>query len=278
MLAVACLTLALLYAPSGVTAPGDLADLSVSKTDSPDPVFVGATLTYSIQVANIGPQGATGVTVTDKLPKRTSLVSATSSSGSCSDKGKGRQVVCEVGDLDADPSKSNAVNVTIQVRPTKAGTVKNKVSVESVEDDPISVNDKAETSTTVQAAPQASSCRGVTATLTGTPRSDRLVGTGGPDVIAGLRGRDVIAGIAGRDLICAGGGSDRVTAGSAADRVFGGAGGDRLHGLRGRDLLAGNAGPDVIVGNLGSDRLRGGRGFDLCYGGAGIDRERGCER
>jgi len=276
LLVLVGLFVALLQAPSAVTAPGDLADLSVSKTDSPDPVFVGATLTYTIQVANLGPQGATGVTVTDRLPKHTSLVSATASSGTCAR--KGRRVVCEVGDLGADPSKSNAVNVTIGVQPAKAGTVVNKVTVESVEDDPISANDKAETSTTVEASPRASTCRGVPATLTGTPGPDPLVGTGGPDVIAGLGGNDEILGRAGRDLICSGSGNDRVIAGLAADRVFGGVGTDRLRGRGGPDLLAGNHGHDLLVGNRGEDRLRGGRGFDLCYGGAGFDRERGCER
>lgn len=275
-LVLAGLVLALLQAPSAVTAPGDLADLSVSKADSPDPVFVGATLIYTIQVANLGPQGATGVTVTDRLPRHVSFVSATSSSGSCTQ--KGRRVVCEVGDLAPDPSKANAANVTIQVRPAKVGTIVNKVTVESVEDDPISANDKAETSTTVEASPRASTCRGVPATLTGTQGPDPLVGTGGPDVIAGLGGNDEILGRAGRDLICSGGGNDRVIAGLAADRVFGGVGADRLRGRGGPDLLAGNPGHDLLVGNRGEDRLRGGRGFDLCFGGAGFDRERSCER
>ena len=275
VLAVVGFIVALVYAPAGVSAPGDFADLSLSKADAPDPVLAGDTLTYTIQVANLGPQDATGVTVTDQLPRQAILVSATSSSGSCAR--KGRRVECEVGNLDADLSRSNAVTVTIQVRPTRAGTIENKASVDGIENDPISANDKAAAATTVQMPPRASSCRGVTATLTGTRGSDRLVGTGAPDVIAGLGGGDAIIGLAGRDLICAGGGPDRVMAGSAADRVFGGIGRDRLNGLRGHDLLAGNPGPDILVGNLGDDRLRGGRGFDRCYGAAGLDRERGCE-
>lgn len=273
---LAGLIVALLQAPAAVTAPGDLADLSVSKTDSPDPVFAGATLTYSIEVANLGPQGATGVMVTDRLPKQTSFVSAAASSGSC--ERKGRRVTCEVGDLAADPTRANAVKVTIQVRPAKAGTIVNEVSVESVEDDPVSANDKAEASTTVNPALPMSTCRGVPATIVGTRGPDPLVGTGGPDVIAGLGGNDEILGRAGRDLICSGSGNDRVIAGLAADRVFGGVGADRLRGRGGPDLLAGNPGHDLLVGNRGGDRMRGGRGFDLCFGGAGLDRERGCER
>jgi uncharacterized repeat protein (TIGR01451 family) len=276
MLALLAFAAAVFYAPPAGTAPGDIADLGVAKSDSPDPVFVGAVLTYAIQVTNLGPQGATGVTVTDELPSHATFVSASASAGSCEQKGK--RVTCSLGNLAVDPTKANAVTVTIQVRPTKAGTITNTASVDSVENDPVGANDEATVSTQVVAPPQVPSCRGIVATVTGTAGPDRLVGTAGPDVIVGLRGADAIFGLSGRDLVCAGGGNDRVTAGSAADRVFGGAGGDRLRGRGGPDLLAGNGGADVLAGNAGSDRLRGGAGFDLCLGGAGLDRERGCER
>lgn len=211
----------------------------------------------------------------DRLPGKVTFLSATASSGSCKRKGKG--VTCELGTIAADPSKANAVTVTIQVRPTKAGTIVNTATVDGAGADPVSANDRAQASTAVTAPPLISSCRGIQATLTGTAKADRLVGTGGPDVIAGLAGNDAIFGLAGRDLICTGGGNDRAGAGSAADRVFGGGGGDTLRGGRGRDLLAGNPGGDTLAGNRGNDRLRGGRGSDICFGGAGFDRLRGCE-
>ncbi len=276
ILALFAFALAVLHAPPAGTAPGDIADLAIAKSDSPDPLFVGAVLTYSIQVSNLGPQEATGVTVTDELPGHLTFVSASASAGSCEQKGK--RVTCNLGNLAVDPTKANAATVTIQVRPTKAGTITNTASVDSVENDPVALNDKATVSTQVTAPTQVPSCRGVAATVPGTPGPDRLVGTAGPDVIVGLRGADAIFGLSGRDLVCAGGGNDSVSAGSAADRVFGGAGGDRLRGRGGPDLLAGNGGADVLAGNAGSDRLRGGRGFDACFGGAGLDRERGCER
>jgi uncharacterized repeat protein (TIGR01451 family) len=271
-LSLAVLIAAITYAP----APGDRADLAIIKSDSPDPVVVGSTLTYTIQVSNLGPHEATDVTVRDTLPGNVSFLSATSSSGTCTRKDK--KVTCAIGNLAADATKTNAVTITIQVRPTKAGKIDNTATVDGVEKDPVGSNNKAKASTTVLAAPRASSCRGITTTLTGTGKADRLVGSGGPDVIAGLGGRDTIFGLAGRDLICSGSGNDRVGAGSAADRVFGGAGGDILRGRGGRDLLAGNPGDDTLAGNHGRDRLRGGRGSDLCLGGAGRDRERGCER
>jgi uncharacterized repeat protein (TIGR01451 family) len=275
LLALACLVAALAYAPAAKTAPGDLADLSVSKSDSPDPVTVGATLTYTIQVTNLGPDEATGATVSDHLPSQTDFLSATASSGSC--ERKGRNVNCSIGNLGDNPTKANSATVTIQVRPKRAGTISNTATVDSVENDPVTLNDQAQVTTTVAAAPRVAFCRGLQASVAGTPRADTLVGTGGPDVIAGLRGDDTIFGLGGQDLICAGGGGDRVGAGSAADRVFGGAGPDRLLGRAGPDRLAGNAGNDLLAGNTGGDVLRGGRGADRCVGGPGLDRTRGCE-
>jgi len=276
LVALVALALALLWAPSADTAPGDVADLSISKADSPDPVLVDTVLTYTIQVGNLGPQTATEVIVTDDLPSHVTFVSATASSGTCTHKGK--QVTCHVGTIAADPTKANAITVTIQVRPTKAGTIVNTASVDSAENDLVAANDKAQASTLVTAPAPGASCRGTAATIVGTDGSDRLVGTAGRDVIVGLAGGDAIFGLAGRDLICAGRGGDRVTAGPAADRVFAGAGSDRVKGRGGPDLLAGNANADVLAGNAGDDRLRGGGGFDRCHGGAGFDRERGCER
>jgi uncharacterized repeat protein (TIGR01451 family) len=275
LLALAAFAAALLFTSPAQTAPGDIADLAVTKADSPDPVELGATLTYSIQVTNLGPQAATEVVVTDRLPNRSDLISATASSGSC--ERKGRKVTCRIGNLAADPTKANAVTVTIQVRPNKVDTITNTVSVDSVEIDPVEANDSAEASTSV-VEPQSSSCRGVPSTVTGTPDADRLTGSEGPDVIAGLGSGDLIVGLGGRDLICAGSGNDRVTAGSAADRVFGGLGADRLLGRGGPDLLAGNPGRDILNGGGAADRLRGGGGSDRCAGGGGFDLERSCER
>src|SRR5204862_6598558 len=45
-----------------------VADLSILKSASPDPVESGHALTYTLDVANSGPSEASGVFVTDPLP------------------------------------------------------------------------------------------------------------------------------------------------------------------------------------------------------------------
>src|SRR6476661_2495911 len=76
----------------GAPAASGTSDLSLTKADSPDPVFAGAPITYSIAVANAGPDAATNVVVTDNLPKGTGFVSAQSTQGTCV--GKGQKVTC----------------------------------------------------------------------------------------------------------------------------------------------------------------------------------------
>jgi len=267
--------LVLVFAGAGAAAPSGSADLGITKADSPDPVNLGSTLAYTIQVQNFGPDPASGVTVTDQLPKGVDFVSVSATSGQCARKGK--KVSCDLGELNAPTiAYGSPPTVTIAVIPRKAGTISNTASVKGGQKDPLAANNKATAATTVLGP--APTCRGVPATIVGTGGDDAIAGTGGRDVIATLGGNDAVAALAGRDLVCGGGGNDRVAAGSAADRVFGGAGDDRLLGRAGPDVLKGNGGNDVLKGNRGADRLRGGPGLDRCRGGAGVDSVRGCER
>lgn len=263
------------FAAVGSAAPSGSTDLRITKTDNPDPVNVGSTLVYTIQVQNLGPDAATGVVVTDQLPKEVDFVSATATVGQCARKGK--KVTCDLGGLNAPTiDYGSPPTVTISIIPRKVGTISNTASVKGDQKDPVASNNKA-TATTSVVGPTAT-CRGVPATRVGTAGHDTITGTGGRDVIVALAGSDTIASLAGRDLVCAGKGRDHVGAGSAADRVFGGAGKDRLLGRGGPDVLRGSAGNDVLEGNRGADRLRGGSGSDRCRGGAGADLVRGCER
>jgi uncharacterized repeat protein (TIGR01451 family) len=120
----------------------DSADLSVSMSASPSPATQGQDLTYTITVANAGPNAASNVTVADALPAAVNFVSAAASQGSCSGTAA---VACNLGPLGA---AANAT-VTIVVETTQVGAVVNSVSAGSSTADPDAANDSASVSTTV---------------------------------------------------------------------------------------------------------------------------------
>ena len=76
-----------------VTASNPAADLSVTQAASPNPVQVGANLTYTLTLRNAGPTAASSVTLTDTLPGATSFVSCTATGGgACGGAGNNRTV------------------------------------------------------------------------------------------------------------------------------------------------------------------------------------------
>jgi len=127
--------LQLAFAAYGTAAPPSL---SVTKTDAPDPVSVGANLTYTMVVTNntpppalLGlvvagpPQGSALLTVlVDTLPASVNPVSATSSQGTCGIVGV--TVTCQLGTI--LPAGATAT-VTVVVSPTVAGTITNSATV-----------------------------------------------------------------------------------------------------------------------------------------------------
>jgi uncharacterized repeat protein (TIGR01451 family) len=94
-----------------------VAGLTLTKTDSPDPVIAGNRLTYTLKVGNGGPSTAQDVVVTDMLPADTTLVSAVGGTGAtaCAEVQLG-VVSCEVGDL--DPGESETIFITVLVSPS----------------------------------------------------------------------------------------------------------------------------------------------------------------
>jgi uncharacterized repeat protein (TIGR01451 family) len=86
------------------------ADLSITKTDSPDPVLLGENVTYTLDVKNNGPDAATNVVVTDRLPSSTAYVSATSTQGSCTH--VGNIVTCNLGTM----NNGDMATVTVVAR------------------------------------------------------------------------------------------------------------------------------------------------------------------
>lgn len=262
----------------GDTATGAAADpdLSLTKSDSPDPVAPGGQLTYTISVSNAGPDAATNTTVSDDLPKDLTFGSATASSGTCAE--KAGKVTCNLGTVASTSSATVTIKTTVKQNP-KAAQISNTASVTSDGTDPNTANNSdTEITTVLQATAGGATCFGKKVTLAGTPGDDSLVGTAGNDVIRAFAGNDTVSSGDGKDLVCTNGGADLINAGPRPDRVSGGGGPDLLKGGGGSDELRGNRGRDRLRGNAGPDLLAGGRGFDRCRGGAGRDILRSCER
>ena len=120
------------------------ADLSVTKTGSPDPVLSGEQLTYTLIVSNSGPSPGTSVTLTDTLPAEVDFVSSNSSQGSCSGTSP---ITCALGTVQSGDSAT----VTIVVSPNSPGELINTTTVDSSVADPDPSNNTATATTTVDA-------------------------------------------------------------------------------------------------------------------------------
>jgi uncharacterized repeat protein (TIGR01451 family) len=105
----------------------EVADLSITKLGSPDPVVIGQTLTYTITVTDNGPVSATNVVVTDILPMGVTLLDASGDGWSCHVYNLSRIVLCKLPGLAID---STSV-ITIQVVSTEPGNISNAVVVSS---------------------------------------------------------------------------------------------------------------------------------------------------
>jgi uncharacterized repeat protein (TIGR01451 family) len=259
-------------APTASAQAVDPADLSVSITDSPDPVATGAALTYTVRVRNAGPDPATGTTLTDSIPSGVTFVSATPSAGDCDR--SGRKITCDFGTLASSAERTVTIRTTVT---RKSGEMTNSASVSSEVTDP-NPNNNLDTELTKISNPEPVKCGGRTVTIFGTLGPDTVFGTAGDDVILADDGDDLVFGFRGRDVICGGTGSDVVRSGGGNDLVLAGRGSDFAFGRRGDDDLRGNRGRDRLRGGAGDDLLAGGRGFDRCRGGGGRDHERNCER
>jgi uncharacterized repeat protein (TIGR01451 family) len=132
---------------SATTAVDRRADLSLSKTVSPEKIEVGQGLTYVVTVTNSGPGPATNVTLTDALPAAVTPGSVTASQGSCAL--AAGTVTCALGNL--------AVNAaaTVTITATRAATeaFSNTATVTATEPDPNQSNNTA-TATTTNTTPE----------------------------------------------------------------------------------------------------------------------------
>lgn len=110
------------------------ADLVVNHADSPDPGPAGGIFTYTLRIDNNGPNGATGVTLTDTLPVGSTFVDVATTAGTCSQ--AAGVVDCTLGNI---PFNSNQT-VTIRVRLPSAGVWTNTATAGSATTDPSTSN------------------------------------------------------------------------------------------------------------------------------------------
>ncbi|PYV19505.1 MAG: hypothetical protein DMG07_01780 [Acidobacteria bacterium] len=125
------------------------ADVAVTGSAQPEPVAVGATLTYTITVINKGPAAASSITLTDRLPGALAFVSATSPQGTCANV-RGT-VECSLGSLGLNRQAVVTLRVTVNGRPAD-GVVTSTVAVTAREIDPDVSNNTTSARTTVLSA------------------------------------------------------------------------------------------------------------------------------
>lgn len=145
------------WAP-GLVAPLSGADVSITKTDSPDPMVVPVggspgNITYTITVTNNGPDSAADVMVTDTLPENVTFVSVEPPGSH--DSGV---ISANIGGM----TNGQAVSFNVVVTPTGLGTVSNTASVSSTTPDGIGTNNSATATTSVR-EPVADISAGITA-------------------------------------------------------------------------------------------------------------------
>jgi len=124
------------------------ADLSLSMTDSPDPVFGSGQLHYAIDVNNLGPNTASGITVSNSLPPgNVAFVSATGSGWTCN--ANGQLVTCTRPSLLVGAAPT--ITITVQA-PSESTTLSNSATVTSTSSDLVSANNTASVMTSVLSA------------------------------------------------------------------------------------------------------------------------------
>jgi uncharacterized repeat protein (TIGR01451 family) len=124
------------------------AELQVSGSAAPEPVGVGAELTYTITVKNGGPDKSFDVDLSAALPAGVTFVSANASTRTCNQ--DGGVVSCDFGGM--DPNASGTTTLVVTVTPLATGKISNAVKVGSSEIDPNPNNNSVSIDSTVNAS------------------------------------------------------------------------------------------------------------------------------
>ncbi len=108
-----------------------MAELSITKIDSTDPVLPGDAFTYTITVTNAGPDAARSVVVTDTVPAPFVVTGVSTGSGSCI--ATGNLVTCALDPLPAGATWAITVQVAVPADATP-GTFTNTATVAGIGD------------------------------------------------------------------------------------------------------------------------------------------------
>ncbi len=284
-------------------------DLVVTLTDAPDPVSTGSDLTYTVTVNNKGPSASTLTKLTQTLPAGATLVTSTTSQGTCTGAGP---VVCDLGTLPVAATATLAFVVepatggTVVVTATASGGTTELVPADNAASATTTVNGEggSETITVTSAgtgqglvtsSPGGISCGydcdgsyapGTRVTLTATAAEGSTfdgwgsacpASTDDTCVLTAQGDLEVMATFtsdgSGGESGAGSGDGGSVKAGGTYYRctITGTARANVLRGTPQRDVICGLGGDDRIYGLGGNDVLIGGAGRDVLYGGGGSD-------
>ncbi|MBA3780411.1 MAG: DUF11 domain-containing protein [Nocardioides sp.] len=135
------------YQTAEVRTPvADEADVSITKTATPEPVTAGNQIAYTLTARNAGPNPAAGVQVTDTLPTGVTYVSSAPSAGSCSFDTP--TLTCSLGTLASGATAT--LSVVVRVPPdSEATAVTNVARVSATTSDPNAANNTASASSSL---------------------------------------------------------------------------------------------------------------------------------
>lgn len=124
------------------------ADMAISMTAAPTPVFVSSALSYTIQVTNLGLASGAGVTVVDTVPATLINPVATPSVGTCGAVTAGT-ITCSLGAV-AYPLATPITITLTGTTPATGSPLTNKAVVSTTGTDPVASNNTATVVTVVQ--------------------------------------------------------------------------------------------------------------------------------
>ncbi len=137
-----------------VQGPGaKFADLALLKSGAPPSVPVGSNVAYSLAVTNHGPDAATDVIVTDRLPAETSFVSCSATAGGICG-GTGNNRIIAFASIASGASASVVLVATVSASAVVGATISNTASASTTGEatDPSPANNASTSTTTVAAA------------------------------------------------------------------------------------------------------------------------------